>query len=293
MPRATLSRMMMAATVLAASSAAQARPACYDVMTYNIRLDLSSDGVNAWPNRRDALARQIAYYAPDIVGLQEVLLHQKNALEDDLPNYLFVGVARDDGVERGEFSPIGYRKDRLALLGSGTFWLSPTPNVPGKGWDAEYPRIATWARFRDRASSNRILVVNTHFDHVGSTARLESAHLIRRWLAANKSKHERAILMGDFNSFTNSQAYTAIIAPQADGLSMRDTITLTQTPHFGPLGTFNAFKLEQDQGDAIDHIFVSNGIGVTRHATLAHHSNGKLASDHYPVLANICPTAKG
>ena len=45
-------------------------------MTYNIRLDLASDGDNAWPHRRQALTALIAYQAPDFVGMQEVLQHQ-------------------------------------------------------------------------------------------------------------------------------------------------------------------------------------------------------------------------
>ena len=257
-------------------------------MTYNIRLDLPSDGENAWPHRRDALGKQISYYAPDVIGLQEVLLHQRQALEKDLPAYRFVGAARDDGVEQGEFSPIAYRNDRFRLLASGTFWLSPTPNTPGKGWDAAYPRIATWARLQDRLSEKRILALNTHFDHVGTTARLESSRLIRSWIDTNKGKRDRVVLMGDLNSTPDSQAYATIIAPQTGSISLQDTITLSETPHFGPFGTFNAFNIEQDQGSPIDHIFVSSRINVIRHATLAHHSKGRLASDHYPVLANIC-----
>src|SRR3546814_10616074 len=109
-------------------------------MTYNIRLDCASDGDNAWPHRRSALIALVAYQAPDLVGMQEVLQHQKQAVEADLPAYQFVGVARDDGKDKGEFSPLGFRRDRFALVGSGTFWLSPTPDVPSKGWDAALPR---------------------------------------------------------------------------------------------------------------------------------------------------------
>ncbi len=96
--------------------------------------------------------------------MQEVLLHQKQAIEADLPAYEFVGAARDDGRDRGEFSPLGFRRERFALLASGTFWLSPTPRVPGRGWDAAYPRVASWARLKDKASHHMLLVVNTHFD---------------------------------------------------------------------------------------------------------------------------------
>ncbi|MGR4891201.1 endonuclease/exonuclease/phosphatase family protein [Sphingopyxis sp. LARHCG72] len=277
---------LAAAALLAQPVAAKARADHVAAMSYNIRLDLASDGDNAWPHRRKALAGVVAYYAPDIVGMQEVLLRQKQNLEADLPAYIFVGAARDDGKDKGEFSPLGYRRDRFALVASGTFWLSPTPDVPGKGWDAAYPRVATWARLSDKASKHVLLVVNTHMDHVGTTARLEGARQIRRWIGAHRKPGEAVVLMGDFNSPTASPAYAAITEPGAGAL--RDTLTISRTPHFGPAGTFNAFKIEQDEASPIDHIFVSEGVSVLRHATLTQQTGGKLPSDHYPVLADLC-----
>lgn len=258
----------------------------YSLMTYNIRLDLASDGDNAWPHRRKALTGLVAYYAPDIVGMQEVLLNQKRDIEADLPGYAFVGVARDDGKEQGEFSPLGYRRDRFTLVASGTFWLSPTPDTPGKGWDAAYPRVASWARLRDKASKRVFLVVNTHMDHIGVTARLEGAALIRRWIESHRKPNEATALMGDFNSPTDSPAYTAIT--QGGAGALRDTLTISRTPHFGPPGTFTAFKVEQVEPAPIDHIFVSGDIAVLRHATLTQQTGGRLPSDHYPVLADLC-----
>ncbi|MDZ3832803.1 MAG: endonuclease/exonuclease/phosphatase family protein [Sphingopyxis sp.] len=276
--------LLLLAALLALPAAAKEGAAHFSAMTYNIRLDLASDGDNAWPHRRAALTGLVAYYAPDIVGMQEVLLHQKQAIEADLPDYAFVGAARDDGKEAGEFSPIGYRTDRFALRASGTFWLSPTPAVPGKGWDAAYPRIATWARLQDKRSGGRLLILNTHFDHVGATAQLESARQIRRWIAAHRQARESVIAMGDFNSPTGSPAYIAM----AEGGALFDTLAISRTPHFGPRGTFTAFQIDQSPAEPIDHIFVGDRIAVLRHATLTQQMAGKLPSDHYPVLADLC-----
>lgn len=272
------------AALLALPAAAKEDATRFSAMTYNIRLDIASDGDNAWPHRRAALTGLIAYYAPDIVGMQEVLLHQKRAIEADLPDYAFVGAARDDGREAGEFSPVGYRTARFALRESGTFWLSPTPEVPGKGWDAAYPRVATWARLVERRSGRRLLVLNTHFDHVGAVAKLESARQIGRWIAANQRKEEGMVILGDFNSPTASPPYAAMV----EGGALRDTLTISRTPHFGPLGTFTAFNIEQLPDRPIDHIFVGDGVAVLRHATLTQQTGGKLPSDHYPVLADLC-----
>lgn len=277
---------LLLAALLALPVAAKERADRYSAMTYNIRLDIASDGDNAWVHRRKALTGLVAYYAPDLVGMQEVLLNQKRDIEADLPGYAFVGVGRDDGKDKGEFSPLGYRRDRFALVASGTFWLSPTPDVPGKGWDAAYPRVASWARLTDKAAKRSLLVVNTHMDHVGLTARLEGAKLIRGWIAGHRKDGDTVVLMGDFNSPTGSPAYTAIT--EAGAGALRDTLTISRTPHFGPLGTFTAFKVEQVEPAPIDHIFVSDAVTVLRHATLTQQTGGKLPSDHYPVLADLC-----
>ena len=272
--------------LLATPAAARGKADHYAVMTYNIRLDLASDGENSWPHRGHALTALVAYYAPDIIGMQEVLLNQRRDIEADLPRYSFVGGGRDDGKDKGEASPVGFRRDRFTLLGSGMFWLSPTPDMPGKGWDAAYPRIATWARLRDKASARVLLAVNTHLDHIGTTARLEGARQIRRWIAAHRRKDETVVLTGDFNSPSDSPAYAAII--EAGEGALQDTLALSRTPHFGPAGTFTAFNVAQMEASPIDHIFVEPGVTVLRHATLTQQAGGRLPSDHYPVLADIC-----
>ena len=278
--------LVLLATLCALPAAAKERADRFSAMTYNIRLDLASDGDNAWPHRRAALTGLIAYYAPDLVGLQEVLLNQKQAVEADLPGYQFVGVARDDGRDKGEFSPLGFRRNRFALRASGTFWLSPTPDAPSKGWDAALPRVASWARLHDKAAKRNLLIVNTHFDHVGQVARVESAGQIRRWIAAHRMVNETVVLMGDFNAPADSPPYAAIVEPGAGAL--RDTLAISRTPHFGPLGTFTGFQIERNDPKPIDHIFVGDDVTVLRHATLTQQAGGRLPSDHYPVLADLC-----
>ena len=138
------------------------------VMSFNLRLNVASDGDDAWPNRRDAAAEIVR--GADVVGVQEALPGMLDDLDARLPGFARVGVGRDaDGG--GEQSAVLYRTDRFEALDAGTFWLSPTPDVPGSvGWDAALPRIATWVQLRERGGA-AFVVVNTHFDHVGAVAR--------------------------------------------------------------------------------------------------------------------------
>lgn len=254
-------------------------------MTFNIRLDLASDGANAWPNRADLVAALIRHEEPDLLGTQEVLLHQKRDLEQALPMYRFAGVGRDDGGDKGEFSPIAWRNDRFEMLETGTFWLSPTPSEPGKGWDAAYPRVASWAKLRDRHSKAHIVVLNTHFDHVGETARLRSAEMIAAWAKPLVASGASVLVMGDFNAAPDTQPMTLLGNTPLSGL--RDARTASLEPPYGPPGTFNAFRIESNAAAPIDHIFASPDFRVLRYEVVTQHWGGRLPSDHYPVIVDF------
>jgi len=150
-----------------------------NVMTFNIRYDNTGDGQNIWANRRDRAANAIKFYSPDLFGTQETLHNQLEDLKSRLPEYGVIGVGREDGKEKGEYSPVWYKKDRFSLQSSGYFWLSETPDVAGsKGWDGACERIATWAIFKDKYTNNAVFFINTHLDHQGVVARREGVNLL-------------------------------------------------------------------------------------------------------------------
>ena len=122
-----------------------------NVMTFNIRYGTANDGENRWDNRRNMVLDVLQNHSPDVVGLQEALRFQLDQIRSALPEFAEVGVGRDDGNTAGEYAALLYRRDRFALLDSGTFWLSDTPNVPAsKHWGNSITRICTWARLIDR-----------------------------------------------------------------------------------------------------------------------------------------------
>lgn len=251
------------------------------LMTYNIRFDNPADGPDAWPERREFLAAQVRFYAPDVWGIQEGLLHQLVYLAQQLPQYTRLGVGRDDGAEKGEFSALFYRTDRFELLDSGTFWLSPTPERVSKGWDAALPRVCTWALLLDKSNGRRLRVYNTHFDHIGQEARLQSAALIRDHIRAHAADGGPVVLMGDFNS---EPADPPIGLLQE---ALHDARTRSQEPPFGPEGTFNGFKFQEPVTRLIDYIFVSQSLQVLQHAVLSDSRNAHYPSDHLPVLVRL------
>jgi endonuclease/exonuclease/phosphatase family metal-dependent hydrolase len=96
------------------------------IMSYNIRLDVPSDGVNQWNHRREGLVSLLHEEEPDVFGIQEGLPHQVSFLSQQLEGYSMIGEGRDGG-NNGEYSAIYYKKNKLKLLKSETFWLSETP----------------------------------------------------------------------------------------------------------------------------------------------------------------------
>jgi endonuclease/exonuclease/phosphatase family metal-dependent hydrolase len=256
------------------------------VMTFNIRLNIAVDSLNAWPYRQDKVASQILFHGVNLLGVQEALHEQVIDLKERLPQFNYVGGGRDDGKEKGEYSAIFYDTTRLQALQSETFWLSLTPEVPGsKSWDAAITRIVTWARFKDRKTGKIFFAFNTHFDHIGKVARRESAKLLLQKVQSIAGKTP-AIITGDFNA-TPADEPIQVITNDADPLQLTDSKELSATPHYGPSGTFNGFGPKERDDQPIDYIFLKGTWKVKKHATISQSWNGRFASDHFAVLATI------
>jgi endonuclease/exonuclease/phosphatase family metal-dependent hydrolase len=256
------------------------------VMTFNIRLNTSSDSLNAWPYRKDKVASQILFHQIHILGVQEALPDQVTDLQQRLKTYRYTGVGRDDGKTKGEFSAIFYDTSRVALAATATFWLSLTPGVPGsKSWDAAITRIVTWARFRDRKTKKVFYVFNTHFDHLGQVARRESALLLKRKVQ-EIAGNAPVIIMGDFNA-RPAEDPIVMLKDRNDPLGFIDTKDVSATGHYGPSGTFNGFRSREVDDQPIDFIFIKGKWKVLRHASISQTWEGRFASDHFAVMATM------
>jgi endonuclease/exonuclease/phosphatase family metal-dependent hydrolase len=219
---------------------------------------------NGWDDRKQYVCDLINFEAFDIFGVQEVRKVQLDEMLAMLPDYDYVGVGREGG-DKGEFVPVFYRKDVFEKLDGGTFWLSPTPDVPSKGWDAKYNRICTWGHFRHKASGKKICFMNVHFDHRGVQARIESAKMMLNYIKKN-CKGMSVIVSGDYNVTQNSDSYkvldnSKILKDSHDAAKVR----------FEPTGTFNGFNPRRYTNQRIDHLFVSKKLKVSRWGVLTYH----------------------
>ncbi|MDX1530864.1 MAG: endonuclease/exonuclease/phosphatase family protein [Rhodothermales bacterium] len=255
------------------------------VMSYNVRFATPDDGADAWPYRREALAAVIEAHRPDLIGMQEPLEEQVDWLAGRLGGYGWVGRGRGTSPGAGEFSPVFYRTDRLRLLEEGTFWLSARPEQAGsRHWDAFYPRIATWARFADRATGDTLVHLNTHFDHVGPFAKRRSADLVLDRLE-DLADGAPAVVTGDLNAHPGSAPYR--ILTQSARRALRDARLAAEQARHGPEGTFTGFGAPPERAPRIDYVLVSRGVRVLRYAVLPDRPGGRAPSDHRPVVADL------
>ncbi|MDD3721195.1 MAG: endonuclease/exonuclease/phosphatase family protein [Lutibacter sp.] len=253
-----------------------------EVITYNIRLNVAVDSENAWPLRKEFFTSQIQFYEPDIFGVQEATPNQVIDIVTALPQYSYVGMGRD-GEGKGESSNIFYKKDRFILKESNTFWLSETPNVISKGWDAAYNRVCTYALFKDKKAKKNLWVFNTHLDHIGEVARTKGIELILSKIAEVNTQNYPVIFMGDFNSEPDAERIISLKT------QMDDSRDISEEKPFGPTGTFNGFKHNEPVTILIDYIFVSknNKLIVKKYAVLSDSKDLKYPSDHLPVFVKL------
>jgi endonuclease/exonuclease/phosphatase family metal-dependent hydrolase len=264
--------------LLGLSLVVQAQP--FNAATYNLRLHVASDGANAWPHRRDAVRALIRYHEIDLLGTQEGLIDQVEDLAA-MPGLARVGVGRDDGKRSGEHAAIFFRTERFSLLAAGDFWLSPTPEVPGKGWDARCcNRLASWARLQDRANGRVFVAFSVHFDHEGVVARRESARLMLSKMR-DIAGEAPALLLGDLNATPESEPVQILLT------GLRDARAVSQTPPYGPVGTFNGFKLNAPLLDRIDYVLLSPQWRVLRYGALTDSVDARFPSDHLPVVTRL------
>ncbi|WP_368107034.1 endonuclease/exonuclease/phosphatase family protein [Bacteroides nordii] len=244
------------------------------ICSFNIRGSNMDTGVNAWSNRKKMVIREFGNYQYDIVCMQEPLTDQiQDFLSIDI--YEWLGVSGQGTPDSDVFTPIFYNKKKLNVLDYGTFWLSETPDVVSRGWDGKFPRICTWAKFRDIENCRSFYVFNTHLDHVGEVAKLEGARLICRKIK-EMTAEEAVFITGDMNSTPETPPIHTFLSEFSNSREIA-------TEKSGPAGTAHSYgKLYPPS--QIDYIFVNEYISVTKAITITKNSDPVYMSDHYPIV---------
>ncbi|WP_335999511.1 endonuclease/exonuclease/phosphatase family protein [Halorientalis halophila] len=259
------------------------------VMSYNVRYPSQGSGKHAWDNRREPVTTTIRFHRPDVVGLQEAHRSQVDDFRTGLPGFEWLDAGRAGPDTYGDHPALGFRSERFTLEVDGSFWLSETPDAPGRGWDAALSRKVRFVRLRDEVADRSLYHFNTHFDHRGVTARRESALLLRQRI------HEIAagspvVVTGDLNCRPGTEPYRLLTDDSAaDGRPLRDTAAIATLPPHGPATSMTTFtNLVPEK--KIDYVFVDPETAATQHGICSDtYENGRYPSDHLPVLADVVP----
>ena len=261
------------------------------VLSFNLRyINTEDTGAKMWTERRDAVGALIRKDAADFIGVQEAFRLMLDDVKARAPGYGEVGVGREDGNAKGEYSAILYRQEVWKVADSGTFWLSDTPEVPGSAtWGNKVTRICTWGKFTRKQGGREVWVFNAHFDHQSQRCREKGAALILKRISERGSEAP-VILTGDFNATPENPAITAFT--QGPPAFTDAWLALNAKTPAAESGTFHSFNGKHD-GPRIDYIFTTPGITPLECSILHDHTGGNFPSDHFPVKATLqLPAAK-
>ena len=248
------------------------------VMSYNIRLSsgtIEADSIYHWEHRKQASLELMHQEQPTVFGLQEACPDQMDYMVENLPEYGYIGVGRDDGKRKGEFMSIFYKKDEVELIDGGTFWLSQTPDQVTKGWDAACFRTCTWTILKKKDTGKKFVYLNTHLDHKGQEARKESIKLIVAKAEELTGGKLPVFITADFNSPTTNEIFKPMQSAMKDAR--------VEAPITDERGTLNCWGTTPP-GVVIDHIFF-RGAEAQKFEVLRDKDYGApYVSDHYPVM---------
>lgn len=251
------------------------------LISANIRFNNPADGVNAWPHRKQFLADLLQGYNPDIIATQEGRLDQLQELLSLLPDFEMINQHRNWIAER-MYPTIFIKKHTFELENSFDKWLSETPDVAGsKSFDSAFPRLMTGAVLKHKAVLKPLLVVNTHFDHIKPSTRVEQARVLSTEVKKVIEPDHRLILMGDYNDSPDSetrQVVSATFPHLQDAWRLFNHVE--ETSHHG-------FNSEINAGSRIDWILVDQKTKIVDSFLDKSHRGDVYPSDHYPVIAKI------
>lgn len=253
------------------------------IMTFNLKF-ATPDPPNSWVQRRPVTSKMINIIKPDIIGTQEGLYHQLCEINDDCPEYAWIGLGRGGG-SRSEFCAIFYRISRLEPVEFDHFWLSDTPDlINSRTWGNKNTRMVTWVKFIDKNTGREFYFINTHLDHEVQLAKEKGARLILNRISSEFDPNLPIILTGDFNAISPRDPVYAIFTGQG---GFTDTWYSAKEYNGNDFSTFHDYKGPELNGPHIDWILTRGSVVTESTGVVVYDIDGQYPSDHCPVVAEV------
>lgn len=240
-----------------------------NIMSFNIRIDVSVDGKHAWPYREKHVLSFIKKENPDLLGIQEAGPHMVQSLRNHLEAYDLFVEPRD---ERGESTPILIKKHLFKILEQKTIWLTDTPHQPSNIKGSNHPRIATYIVLETK-DRHIIHFFNTHLDYTGDEVTLRQVEYLHAYMKQVEERYGGStILCGDFNSYPKTKT---IIYLENYYVSCFNGLKNHRL-------TFHGYS-HDIEGEPIDYIFYSKTLKQVSLTFHDHIEKDVFLSDHYPI----------
>ena len=250
------------------------------IVTFNLRCAWDGDGINSFPHRAGSILNKIKKESPEVICFQEGIEKNVAFLRNALPEYHIVFNQRNNDY-RGEGIATALKKDSVELLGLDSFWLSPTPQIPGTRFEEQSvcPRICQCILLR-HANGKMFRVYNTHLDHKGEQARVLGIQAVLQRMQADLGILDVPFfLMGDFNA-TPDEETIRICSESTSPVVKELTEPITLTFHNYGRITEN-YKIDYIYADAAT---AQLPIAV---APWDDATDGIYLSDHYPLQIEL------
>lgn len=250
------------------------------IMSANVRcLNPQDLGKKSWFYRADLILKNIESEAPTVIGFQEVTKWQYAYLCDTLSGYDSVITYRDDTLY-SEGCPVFYNTSLYNLKDKGSFWLSETPEVMSKGWDAACYRICSYVILEEKENGKQFVVFNTHLDHVSDTARINGIRVVLDKIAQFGGLP--SVIIGDLNAAEDSATYRSVTE------NFLDAKYQLENPQIS--ATYQNWGTELDR-PCIDYCMISKtGFTVNSYKVVQTTYDGVYPSDHFPLSVSLTLT---
>ena len=304
------STIILALAALCAGTAARAAET-HNFANYNIRYVNPSNGDTGdkhWSNRGPYVVQVVKDYDFDIVGMEEVTGLDKghsvnpatgrSQLEDLkawLPDYNILAWERSgqNNAKDYSYNAIAYKKARYECLESGCFWLSPTPDKAGPGWDTnqEYAKLwrtCGWTKMKVKATGEIFIFAVTHVNYGPSLDGRNSGRVISERLNAIAGDYP-VVLVGDFNMrrADHPEAYRNYAANFYDAaLTADENYCLPRSNPQTTVTGQNWYTVDDSRmsGSEFDFCFYRNMHVLSRHIITENYGRSVNPSDHFPLL---------
>jgi endonuclease/exonuclease/phosphatase family metal-dependent hydrolase len=255
---------------------------------YNTDESKRDYSINKWPERLQRSARVIKSNDIAVAGLQEVRESQWRRLQDK--DYLGdqYGVyprAYKNGVYASQ-NPIVWNKDRFELIAAG----SKTIRGPHVTKDGLYADSNTQVELRDKATGQRLYVINTH-EPVGNggaiAARYNSAKARTDYVRTLAKEGKPIFLTGDFNAKYNPNNPRQ----QTFGDKLENMSYCILTNDTGLWDALDAARKDSGRCSAkdgpVDHVFLSRSVSVLKYDYNSEPAPQNGSDVHNTLIVNV------